>query len=168
MLLALAGAFPAAVGRADVDLSEYQVSRAVSQESERQKLREEFARQRQEEAQREQARADSETRQREAQAALLAARPWPVRLTESKCTACHADNRHLQVGHTWPGWLLVILRMRLFNDAPITAGDMVTISRHLAEASPASPTTAIAEWAGLGLLVLGIVRGGAYLKRRYP
>jgi hypothetical protein len=92
---------------------------AVRSERERQRLQAEFARQREQEEQRARIEADKRERLAAADAARLAARPYPLRLTESRCTVCHAATHFQQQAHTWPGWLAVVLRMKCFNHASL-------------------------------------------------
>jgi hypothetical protein len=100
----------------------------------------------------EQARQEAEARrQREAE---LAARPYPVRLTESRCLDCHNMDPLLERPRTRLGWELVALRMQRFNGAHLKPGERAVIARHLAETHPAPTQRKIAEAVMVALLVL--------------
>ncbi len=139
----LSSAYPA---QADIDVAEYQTSRSVQSEDERRALQQNFETERRREAEREAAlRAAAERELADAQA-RQAARPWPERLTQARCTHCHADQNYLRIRHALPGWWLVILRMRYFNRAELTWPEMWIISQHLTTTHPADSWIVLLEW----------------------
>jgi hypothetical protein len=141
--------------RADVDVSEYRASGAVRSQRESARLKQEFEQRRAEEAAKaRQAEAESARRLAE-EAARRAARPWPVRLTEARCTLCHAAANYEATSHALPGWIAVILRMRYFNLAPLDWEEAWTISRHLSETRPADALIALFEWSAAGAMIAG-------------
>jgi len=100
----------------------------------------------------EQARQEAEARrQREAE---LAARPYPVRLTEARCLGCHSVDPLLEQPRTRLGWELVALRMQRFNGAELKPGERAVIAKHLAETYPAPSQRKMAEAAILAVLAL--------------
>lgn len=143
--------------RADVDVSEYQTRDVVRSEAERRKLRTEFEQERQAERLREQAQAQEEEARQAAEAASLSTRPWPERLTEERCTVCHPATNYALAGHAWPGWLVVTLRMRFFNEAPLTWPEQWTIVAHLTETYPADTETIGYEWGATLASMIGVI-----------
>lgn len=91
----------------------------------------------------EQARLRAEQRARQEldaesrRVAALAARPYPVRLTESRCLGCHGLDTLAERPRTRLGWELVALRMQRFNGAYLEAGERGVIAAHLARTYPA-------------------------------
>lgn len=146
LLLAVAIAGGSPPGLADVDVADYQTPGAVRSERERQRLQREFARQRAEEEQRARIEVEEQARLAAAEAARLAARPYPLRLTESRCTVCHAASHFQQQAHTWPGWLAVVLRMKYFNHAPLETAEIPVIVGHLAATYPAGGIDTLIEF----------------------
>ncbi len=161
----LSSAYPA---QADIDVAEYQTSRSVQSEDERRALQQNFETERRREAEREAAlRAAAERELADAQA-RQAARPWPERLTQARCTHCHADQNYLRIRHALPGWWLVILRMRYFNRAELSWQDMWVISKYLATTYPAELPILLFEWiAPLLLLSALLVLLSRYKKKRF-
>lgn len=149
-LVALLFLAAAARLQADVDVSEYRASGAVRSARESARLKQEFERRRtEEETKARQAEAESARRSAEEEA-RRAARPWPVRLTEARCTLCHAAANYEDIRHALPGWLAVLLRMRYFNLAPLDWEETWIIGRHLSETRPADAATALMEWTVAG------------------
>jgi hypothetical protein len=108
--------------------------------------RQEAVRQQIEEAQRRaEERARQETEARQQREAELAARPYPVRLTEARCLICHRLEDLLDRPRTRLGWELVALRMQRFNGAYLEPGERAVISGHLARTHPAPMYQRIAE-----------------------
>jgi hypothetical protein len=100
----------------------------------------------------EQARQEAEARrQREAE---RAARPYPVRLTETRCLGCHPVEALLDRPRTRLGWELVAVRMQRFNGAHLEPGERAVIARHLAEADPVPAHRKVAEAAILAFIGL--------------
>ncbi len=146
LLLAIAAAVGGQPALADVDVADYQTPGVVRSERERQRLQAEFARQREQEEQRARIEVEEQARLAAAEAARLAARPYPLRLTESRCTVCHAATHFQQQAHTWPGWLAVVLRMKYFNHAPLASDEIPVIVGHLAATHPAGGIDALIEF----------------------
>ena len=113
----------------------------------------------------EQARQEAEARrQREAD---LAARPYPVRLTEARCLSCHPIEALRERPRTRLGWELVSLRMQRFSGARLEPGERAVIASHLAEAHPAPTHRKIAEAVILGIFVLApALLGWLWWRRR--
>lgn len=152
--------------QADIDVSEYQTSRAVQSERERRALQQHFEIERRQEVEREAARRGAEERRLAEEQARQAARPWPERLTDARCTRCHTDQNYQRASHALPGWWLVILRMRYFNQAELTWQEMWIISQHLTSAYPAEFSIVLFEWLA-PLLLLPIMIVLAKWRRRY-
>ncbi|MCX8018121.1 MAG: hypothetical protein N2690_09525 [Rhodocyclaceae bacterium] len=142
---------------ADIDPADYQTPRALRSEAERRQLQAKLADERAAEERRQREQALAEQQRRAEAAARLAARPWPERLTETHCTRCHAATHYTATGHTRAVWWLVVLRMRVLNQAPLGWQDMAVITAYLAAVRPASEHDALIETAmvfGLPLLAL--------------
>lgn len=159
---------------ADIDPSEYELKSSIRSEKERERFRLQLEKSRAEEVEHERAQAEIEARQQAEEKERLAARPYPVKLLEARCTKCHAATHYENQNHTWLGWLLVAVRMEYFNDAILNPGDRKVIVAHLAETYPANGSDALIEWLAQLLAALGpigawlLFRGvrGAILKRR--
>ena len=91
---------------------------------------------------------------------MQARRPYPERLMESRCGACHAPDALSGAGHSWPGWYLTIARMRVLNGAPIAPAEARVLATHLATNQPASRVRALLEYAGI--LLLSVLPGAAW------
>lgn len=153
LLVVLVGISPGT--QADVDVSEYRASGAVRTQRESARLQREFEQRRaDEEAKARQAEAEAARRFAEAEA-RRAARPWPVRLTEARCTPCHAAANYEETRHALPGWIAVLLRMRYFNQAPLDWQESWVIGRHLSETRPDDGPGALLEWSAAGALIAG-------------
>lgn len=155
-------AMPAA---ADIDESAYQAGGSVRSEREWARLQLEFAAQRA--AEHEQARQSLAAAEHAAAAARArdAARPYAERLTEQRCTVCHAAGNYSAKRHTWLYWRLVVARMAWINDAPVTAAEQGVIASHLAVAYPARLDERAIEY-GLPLLAAGLLAGTTWIGRR--
>ncbi len=154
---------------ADVDVADYGTPGAVSSEDERRRLRAEFERQRRIEAERQRELHEEARRHAEARRAALAARPYPLRLTEARCTDCHPETVYLQSSHTALGWALVGARMKWLNGAGLAPEEVAVIATHLAENRPASGArTALEYGLALGVLILPLAGVGLWqwLRRR--
>jgi hypothetical protein len=92
-------------------------------------------------------RAEAERRRADA------ARPWPVRLTEQRCTLCHPAVNYTRNAHALPGWWAVTLRMKYVNNAPVNWEELRVIVTHLAETQPTRGIDYVIEWA-LAVLLL--------------
>jgi hypothetical protein len=150
---------------ADIDESAYKAGGAVGSERERQLLQREFAAQRAAEGR--QAAAESVAAQQAATAARAraAARPYGERLTEQRCTVCHAAGNYTAKRHTWLYWRLVVARMVWINEAPVAPAERVIIADHLAAVYPAAMDEQTAEY-GLPLMTFGMLAGAAWVGRR--
>lgn len=136
---------------ADVDVSEYQTRQSVRSDKEREALQADFERQRREEEAHAHAARREEARRQAEEQARREARPYPVKLTEARCTLCHSPLNFETSRHAWPGWAAVVLRMKYFNQALLAWEDMWIISRHLSRTHPADATSAAIEWGSLAL-----------------
>lgn len=162
----LLGLPPTAPSWADVDVSEYQTRQSVRSEREREALQAAFERQRRAEAAREQRVQEQESRRLAEEQARREARPYPVKLTEARCTLCHAAQNYEYSAHAWPGWAVVVLRMRLFNLAPLDWTEMWVISRHLSQTYPADTALALLEWGAFATLPTLVAGSLLWYRRR--
>lgn len=90
-----------------------------------------------------------------ARAAERAARPYAVRLLETRCeTVCHDHKRFAHNRHTWLGWQAVILRMQSINGALLDPGDRGDLASHLADSQPAGWVDAVLEYALLPVMLV--------------
>lgn len=138
---------------ADIDDSEYETKAKPGSRKEQARLKaqiEEEARLEAEQAVRE---AEEEAKRLAAEHARKEARPYPVKLTERRCTLCHNADNYTRNGHTWLGWQAVVLRMVYLNYCPLEPGERGVIVAHLSEFYPAAPGEALLEW-GAGVLAL--------------
>jgi hypothetical protein len=166
MLLLLLLTMPA--GRsawADIDHSEYETKTALGNTVTQRRYLEQIAAERREEARREAERAEAARREAEARRLAEEARPWPERLTERHCTACHAATNYTLNGHTHVGWWLVVLRMKEVNKAPLSWDEAAVIVPYLAEHHPASGADRWLEWSLLASALAAPV-GAGYAVRR--
>jgi hypothetical protein len=150
VLLFAAGSAP----RADVDVSEYQTRAVPGSEKEQARLRALIEEEAKLVAERARQEAEEEAKRIAAERARREARPWPVRLTERRCTLCHSADNYLQNGHTWLGWQAVVLRMQYLNHCPLQPGERGVIVTHLSETHPASIAEALLEWGALAAALL--------------
>lgn len=164
VLITLCGSYRQA--NADIDVTEYLTTRSVKTERERKQLQEHFEAERQQELLRHKEEQIRERLRLVDEQARLAARPWPVRLTEAKCSKCHTDQNYQRAAHALPGWWSVVLRMRYFNQAELSWSDMTTIVQHLSETYPANSNTALMEWGMLMLSLFLAAIGGTWAIRR--
>lgn len=173
-LLAVAAALVVASARADVDVSEYDPRASVSDRQSQQRYLRQIEIDKQAEAVREAERLLEEQRAEAERRRIEAARPWPERLTEQRCTLCHSAFNYTRNAHALPGWWTVALRMKLVNKAPVSWGELQIIVPHLAARHPAARIDHWVEWA-LALLFLaspalflaiGYAAKRAYQRRR--
>lgn len=130
---------------ADIDPSEYKLKTSIRSEKERQRMNVLL--------EAEKNIADEQRRLEEAGESLRVIEkkeawellPYPVRLTETRCTACHIETDFTKQRHNQIGWELVILRMQYFNDAPLAEGERGVIAAHLTETYPATGEAALIE-----------------------
>lgn len=152
--------------RAEMGSGEYQPPAPARSAGPEERLREAEAqvRMRAEAERRAREASQREEEARQARQRMLDARPWPVRLTELRCAACHGEAYYRERTRGTLGWLLVLLRMEWFNGARFEQGERRVIVAHLArDASTAR------EAAEFGLLVAGLGALGlaAWLWRRW-
>lgn len=118
------------------------------------------------EARRAAASLQAELRREAERRRLEEARPWPVRLTERRCTVCHAASNYRANGHTLIGWWVVAVRMRQVNGAPVSWSELTVIVSHLAEQYPARGAERLVEWGTL-IALPGLITAGALIGRRW-
>lgn len=140
------------ISRADIDVSEYEIKKTIPSEKERSRIRQDVEAQKK--AEEERARIQAQTEARERAERAIDRRPYPVRLTEARCTECHTADNYLQNTHTRLGWELVVLRMRWLNGAKLGSGEHSVIVFHLSETRPATGLDAVLEAA---LMILAVV-----------
>lgn len=133
------------IGLADIDPAEYELKTSVRSEKERKRLQAEFAREQQQEAEIQRQDDERETRRQAAEKAAWEALPYPLRLTRTRCTACHAADNFVNQRHNRIGWELVVLRMQVLNEAALGPGERSVIAAQLAESYPASGSAAWME-----------------------
>jgi hypothetical protein len=133
----------------DIDPSEYETKARTGSPMEQARLRAQIEEEARREAERAQREAEEEAKRIAAERARLEARPYPVRLTERRCTLCHIADNYTGNRHTWLGWQAVVLRMQYLNHCPLEPGERGVIVAHLAETYPASTAEAMLEWGAL-------------------
>lgn len=129
----------------DIDPSEYEPKTSVRSEKERSRLKAIFEADRKVEAEQKRREAEAEAQRFAEEKAAWELLPYPDRLTETRCTACHIAADFKKQRHNQIGWELIILRMQYFNDAPLAAGERSVIAAHLTEAYPATGGIALIE-----------------------
>ena len=105
------------------------------------------------------------------QKAAWDALPYAVRVTATRCTACHIEDNFTKQRHNRIGWELVVLRMQYLNDLKLDEGERSVIAAHLAQNYPAAGTDAVTEailqmLAILSLPLLWLAWRGARARRR--
>ena len=146
--------------RADIDDSAYDTASQRISAAKRRDMEADFARERQREADRERLEREAEARAEAGRQAALAARPYPVRLLEKRCTACHAAEHYMGQSHTLPGWWFVVLRMKVWNAAELDGAEMSVLATHLTQIRPAAGTDAALEYAAIPLLLTLLFAAG--------
>lgn len=168
VLLAIFALGPPPAARADIDPEELQARSVLKDRQSQEKYRRQIEidqaaeRRRAAELALDAQRADAERRRAEA------ARPWPVRLTEQRCTLCHPATHYTRNGHALPGWWAVGLRMKYANEAPVSWEELQLIVTHLSELHPTSDADTRVEWLlFVGVLcILPAILGAGCLTRR--
>jgi hypothetical protein len=158
-ILALATIRPA---WADIDNAELQAKTALRDDKAKAEYLRRIAEEMAEEERREAQLAADAAREEEARRRAEEARPWPERLTEMRCTECHAATHYTDNGHTAAGWWVVALRMRYVNDAPLDWGQKSIIVGYLKEQYPARGIDHIIEWLLIGTALLTIPAGALF------
>jgi mono/diheme cytochrome c family protein len=152
---------------ADIDDTTYDASSQRTSAAKRRAMDADFARQRQREEERERFAREAEDRAEAERQPALAARPYPVRLLEQRCTACHAAGHYMEQSHTLPGWWFVVLRMKVLNAAELDGAEMSVLANHLTRIRPASGAEAALEYAALPLLLtLPLAAGWGWRRTR--
>ncbi len=132
-----------------------QIVKGVESDEERRRLQALLEAERQAAAARE-AAAAAEAQHRQAQKLLeRESRPYPLRLTEQRCTGCHGLEELAHSRHGWLGWWVTVLRMEILHGARIGPGERAPIVAHLARSQPATPPRQAAEW-----VVAALAAGG--------
>lgn len=152
-VLAAIGFAWAGAALADIDDSAYDTSSQRVSAAKRRAMEADFARERQHEAERERLVREADARAEAERQAALAARPYPVRLLEQRCTACHAAGHYMEQSHTLPGWWFVVLRMKYLNQAELDGAEMSLLATHLTRIRPAVGTEAALEYSALPILL---------------
>lgn len=132
-------------GHADIDESEYEIKKSVRSATERKRLEIEFQAAQQAEAELARQEAAQETRRLATEMAAREALPFPVRLTQARCTTCHSEDNYIQQRHNRIAWELVILRMQVLNGAELDGGERGIIADHLAQIRSATGHDALLE-----------------------
>lgn len=136
---------------AEMCAGEYQTGarRMTKEERARENARRAEEREKAEAAER--ARLAAEEAERRALAERRAALPLGMRLTEDRCTVCHASATLAGERRGGLGWWAVVLRMELLNGARFADGERSVIVYHLAAHQAAGKGRVALEWAGLAL-----------------
>ena len=143
----------AGTAQADIDDSAYDTASQRVSTAARRAMDAELAQEKAKELAREREEREAEARAQAEREAALAARPYPVRLLEQRCTACHAAGHYMEQSHTLPGWWLVVLRMKVLNAAELDGAEMSVLAAHLTQLRPAAGIDAALEYAALPLLL---------------
>lgn len=145
MLLFLLTCLVPRVGYADVDPADYELKTSVRSEKERKRLDAAFAVDRAREAELQRQEEEREAIRLAEEKAAREALPASVRLLRTRCTACHAADNYMNQRHNRIGWELVVLRMRVLNEASLGAGERSVIAAQLAESYAATGRAAWVE-----------------------
>jgi hypothetical protein len=130
---------------ADIDPSDYELKTSVRSEKERERLKAEFEADKKREAETQRQEEERKASRLASEKAAWETLPYPERLTQTRCTACHVAGDYMNQRHNRIGWELSILRMQYLNDAPLAAGERGVIASHLAETYPATGGAALIE-----------------------
>lgn len=136
---------------ADIDVSEYEFKASLRDRKAREAQLRRIADDQAAEARHAAAAAAAAERQARERQQAEAARPWPERLTEQRCTSCHSAANYTRRAHTVLGWWVVALRMREINGAQAGLAELAVIVPFLAEKHPAGGLAAGLEWSLLPL-----------------
>lgn len=166
---ALLGACLCRSATADIDSSAYDAGGAIRSEAQRESMRRQMDAERAAEQRREAEAAQREAELQAQREARQAARPYPERLLEARCTACHGAANFNGKRHTRFGWWLVVLRMRHMNGAYLEAGEQGVILTELARRHGPSSVEWGLEYGALAVAVVALPMlgwGGLRLVRR--
>lgn len=159
------------VAWADIDISEYETKSSLKNPRTQKRYLDQIATEKAEEERREAELLAAEKLAEAARRLADEARPWPERLTEMRCTACHVAEHYTQNGHTSLGWWLVVLRMKEVNKVALAWDEARLIVTYLSEQHPANPDGAVIEWGavilGLGLPFVAVSFGRRISKGRH-
>ena len=164
LLLALA-CIPA-LAIADVDDSAYDTATQRTTSAARRAMDQQFERERKLEEARDGREREEVAANAAARLAELAARPYPVRLLESRCTECHKAGHYMEQSHSLPGWWFVVLRMKYLNDAELEIADIPVLASHLTAIRGAGGLVAVVEYAALPALLAASLLAGGWVQRR--
>ena len=131
--------------RADIDPAEYEPKTSIRSEKERQRMKVLLEADMKAEIEQQRQEAEAETRRLAEEKAAWESLPYPVRLTGTRCTACHIADNFTKQRHNRIGWELVVLRMHYLNDAKLDEGERSVIAAHLAQNYPAIGIDAATE-----------------------
>jgi hypothetical protein len=135
----------AAMAHADIEDGAYDAASKRVSPAARQAMDARLAQERQREQERERIEAEAEAQRAAAERAAWEALPYPVRLTQTRCTTCHVAQNYESQRHNRLGWEIVILRMYYLNHAPLQVGERGIIAAHLAQRLPAQGADAAVE-----------------------
>ncbi|MCM2287639.1 MAG: hypothetical protein NDI67_01320 [Sulfuritalea sp.] len=131
--------------QADIDDREYEFKKSVRSAAERKRLEHEFKAAQHAEAEMRRQAAAQESLRLAAEKAAYEVLPYPLRLTQTRCTTCHTEDNYINQRHNRLGWELVILRMQLLNGAELDRGERGIIVDHLAQTRSATAHDALLE-----------------------
>lgn len=145
-----AGLVLAGPANADLDVGDYAPTAGPASRKEQAQLEPRIVEEQKNEADRVRQEAELNAMQAAAERARLDARPYPLRITEQRCTACHIANFYMQQRHTWIGWSVVTLRMKYLNGAShISEAERETIVAYLTALRSAESGEALQEYAAV-------------------
>ena|SRR3989338_3596305 len=130
---------------ADIDPSEYEPKTSVRSEKERSRLKAIFEADKKVEAEQLRREAEADARRLAEKMAAWEALPYPVRLTETRCTGCHIAANYTKQRHNRIGWELVVLRMQYLNGVRLGEGERSIIAAHLTQNYPPAGIDAATE-----------------------
>lgn len=130
---------------ADIDPAEYQLPSSVRTDKERKRLEAEFSSDKLKEAELQRQEEAQAAQRQAADKAAWDALPYPVKLTQARCTSCHVAETYLSQRHNRAGWELLMLRMQYLNAAPLGPGERSVIAAHLADTYPVKGVESFVE-----------------------
>lgn len=164
---ALLATLSVGAARAELESADYAPQgKAVPAGRAREQIRIDIARDLEQQARQAQREAEQAAQQRARAEAEEARRPYPERLLHARCSTCHPLDAVLHPRHGWLGWQVVILRMRLFNRAPLDNAEQQVLAVELTRLRPAPPAVAALEIAAAALLAAAPLALAWALRRR--
>ncbi len=130
---------------ADIDTSEYELKSSIRSEKERQRMKTLLESEKKIEDERRRLEDTAEAKRLAEQKAAWDALPYAVRVTATRCTACHIEDNFTKQRHNRIGWELVVLRMQHLNDLKLDEGERSVIAAHLAQEYPVAGIDAAIE-----------------------